>query len=230
MKYKAPIKLLITILPRGQGDRLTGYFAECGAKLQYILYGHGTARSDIVDYLGFDEPEKDVLLGFVPAANIAMLHEKIDDEIRFSRHGTGISFSLGLSAVSRGLANKVELDSISITKKEEDEELATKEQFEMIACVMERDLCDIAMTAAKNAGARGGTVMKGREVTSEETKKVFGFTIQPEKDLLLLIVKSDIKQDVMSALCAAIAAESDERAVVFSMPVDDVVGINKNNN
>jgi hypothetical protein len=46
-----------------KGDKAAKIFAECGIEVRYICLGHGTANSEIMDNLGLDEPEKDIVIG-----------------------------------------------------------------------------------------------------------------------------------------------------------------------
>ena len=61
-------------------------------------------------------------------------------------------------------------------------------QHELIVAVTDADGVDIVMDAARAAGARGGTVARAREVCSETAQKLFGLPIQPEKELVLILV------------------------------------------
>ena len=62
MKEQSRIKLMVTILDRGRGARAVELFAGAGIRQHYATPGRGTANSDILDYLGLGETEKDVLL------------------------------------------------------------------------------------------------------------------------------------------------------------------------
>ena len=66
MKEQSRIKLMVTILDRGRGARAVELFAGAGIRQHYATPGRGTANSDILDYLGLGETEKDVLLTLLP--------------------------------------------------------------------------------------------------------------------------------------------------------------------
>ena len=54
-----------------------------------------------------------------------------------------------------------------------------------------------------------------------------GITIQPEKDLVMILVPRADKQAILKAICNKILAETGEHGLVFSLPVSDVVGLKK---
>ena len=89
-------------------------------------------------------------------------------------------------------------------------------------------MIDIAVKAAKEAGVRGGTVCRARD--AELGKKIFGITVQPEKEIVFMLVRAEIRQAVMQAICAAVFRETGEHAYTFSLPVSDVVGLHKDKN
>ena len=62
----AVIKLMVTIVDRGRSSKAVDLFKAAGLPFHYACLGHGTANSDILDYLGLGETQKDVLLTAVP--------------------------------------------------------------------------------------------------------------------------------------------------------------------
>ena len=97
--------------------------------------------------------------------------------------------------------------------------------MEMILTMVDSGSTDVVVAAAKAVGAHGGTVLKAREVAAEDQKKIFGITVQPEKELILMLVPADIKKDIFKAVCAAVLEQTGEHAQAFSLPVSDTVGL-----
>jgi len=81
-----------------------------------------------------------------------------------------------------------------------------------------------AMTEARKAGARGGTILHGRSSISQEKAKFFGITIHPEKDLLMIVCLVEQKETLMKALTAKYGVTTEARGLCFSMKVDDAIG------
>ena len=67
-----------------------------------------------------------------------------------------------------------------------------KHTHEVIFCIVNAGYSDTAMDAAKKFGARGGTVIHARGTASSEAEKLFHITIQPEKEVVMIIVPSEI--------------------------------------
>ena len=95
--------------------------------------------------------------------------------------------------------------------------------FDVVAVVMERGYTNVAMDAARKAGARGGTVISARGIAENEVKRFFGIEIQAEKEIVFLVVRSDEKQQVMTALISAMRVLTDPAetgACCIALPQD----------
>ena len=100
-----------------------------------------------------------------------------------------------------------------------------KFEHEVIFCVVNAGFSEAVMDAAKEFGARGGTVIRARGTANSESEKLFGITIQPEKEIVMILVTSDIKDDILHALYREVGLKTPGQGIAFSMPVDSVVGI-----
>ena len=97
--------------------------------------------------------------------------------------------------------------------------------FEVVLCILNKGFSDMAMDAARAAGARGGTIMHGRGTASKDAEKFFNITIQPEKEIVMILVANDIRDAVLKALYDAVGVNTEAQGIAFTLPVDDVVGV-----
>ncbi|MBP3238208.1 MAG: P-II family nitrogen regulator [Lachnospiraceae bacterium] len=98
-------------------------------------------------------------------------------------------------------------------------------RHEMIFCIVNAGFSDLVMDAAREAGARGGTVIHGRGTANKEAEEKFNIPIQPDKEVVMILVSSEIKDNVLKALNLAVGLDTDGQGIAFSMPVDRVIGI-----
>lgn len=97
--------------------------------------------------------------------------------------------------------------------------------FDLIITVVNRGFDDVVMDAARKAGATGGTVLHARGAGIHETEKFFGISIQPEKDVILILAKRDQKKEIMHSIRNEVGLNKEGRGISFSLPVEDVCGI-----
>ncbi|MBO6020284.1 MAG: P-II family nitrogen regulator [Clostridia bacterium] len=96
---------------------------------------------------------------------------------------------------------------------------------ECIVCIVNTGFSDAVMDAAREFGARGGTVIHGRGTASQEAERFFGISIQPDKELVLILVPRELTDPILYALYRAVGLKTPGQGIAFSLPVDQVVGL-----
>lgn len=217
------IKLVVGIVKRDEGARLVSFFRSHKLHYDFICLGQGTADSEVLDVLGLEDKEKDVVLTMAPVSKIPMLLTKAAQTFRFAAPGQGIIFTLPLSSVSARipqiLCKPENMNGI------EESTLNTEKQYRLIVIVCNRGNSDIVMEAAKGAGARGGTLLHARRAGFEDVENFFGFTIQPEKDVVAILAEKFQCKGIMEAVTKAAGIQTECRALTFALPVDEIMGM-----
>ncbi len=98
-------------------------------------------------------------------------------------------------------------------------------EFQLVICIVNTGFSPIVMEAAKEAGARGGTIIHGRGTANREAEKLFQIVVQPDKEIVMIIVKSEIKDQVLKSINAKAGLETEGQGIAFSLPVDRTAGI-----
>ena len=98
-------------------------------------------------------------------------------------------------------------------------------KHEMIMCIVNSGFSETVMDAAREFGARGGTVIRGRGTANIEAETLYGIAIQPDKEIVLILVDTAIKNDILHAVYKAAGLNTPGQGIAFSVPVEDVVGI-----
>ena len=100
-----------------------------------------------------------------------------------------------------------------------------KFQHEAIFCIVNSGYSDVVMEAAKKLGASGGTVINARGTAPKDAESIFGITIEPEKEIVMILVPTAIKADVLHALYQEAGLNTPGQGIAFALPVDGVVGL-----
>ena len=96
---------------------------------------------------------------------------------------------------------------------------------EAIFCIVNSGYSDAVMEAAKKLGASGGTVINARGTAPKDAESIFGITIEPEKEIVMILVPTAIKADVLHALYQEAGLNTPGQGIAFALPVDGVVGL-----
>ena len=98
-------------------------------------------------------------------------------------------------------------------------------KHDLILTIVNRGFADEIMTAAKKAGAFGGTVVNARGTGTNELQEFFGALIQPEKELVMILTEREKRNQIMTAICKDAGIDKEGMGISFSLPVDAVAGI-----
>ncbi len=98
-------------------------------------------------------------------------------------------------------------------------------KYDLIITIVNKGYSDYVVQASREAGATGGTIINALSSNSKETEKFLGVTIQPEKEIVLTVVKSDDKTKIMKAICESTNLDTIGRGMCFSLPVSKIEGI-----
>ncbi|HBO48337.1 MAG TPA: transcriptional regulator [Clostridiales bacterium] len=101
-----------------------------------------------------------------------------------------------------------------------------KSEYDMIVAIIGRGFSDYVVSAARDAGATGATIVYGRG-TADADKQVFGISLQPERELVLILVKSNERRTIMQAISDKTSLMEEGRGFCFSLPVSEVFGLKR---
>ncbi len=96
--------------------------------------------------------------------------------------------------------------------------------LKMIIAIVQRGKADGPVGAAIKAGAPAATVFFGRGQGMRERLGLLGLAIQPEKEVIFIIVEEWLVDQVMSAMARAGNLDKPGVGFVFVVPVDRAMG------
>lgn len=98
-------------------------------------------------------------------------------------------------------------------------------EHEVIFCIVNAGFSEAVMDAARQFGARGGTVIQARGTANPEAEKLFHISVQPEKEIVMIIVPTGIKEEVLHGLYQQVGLNTPGHGIAFAMPVESAVGL-----
>ena len=104
-----PIQVIVTIVERGAGNRVTRAYDRLQVHAHFRCEGRGTATSEILDILGLGSTEKDVVLSLATETAARTLMQALDEDLGLRTKG--IAFTVSLSGLSSLLAAAIQLNT-----------------------------------------------------------------------------------------------------------------------
>jgi hypothetical protein len=93
------IKLLITILHRGEADALVHELRTLGITFNMTSVGFWAVGLDLADYLGLTEDERDIVYSVVPESKTHTALSMIEYKFSLNEPGNGLAFCIPISGV-----------------------------------------------------------------------------------------------------------------------------------
>lgn len=214
-----PMQLLVSIVERGKGSVLIKHYQTFRIIHHYHTVGRGTAASHLLDTLGFGTAERDIVLSIAPKSTMCQLMQELKDDDRSKLGAQGLAFTMNLSGMTAAMA--VALSRVEGRDPERGDSMIQQENHHsLILVTVNQGYTDAVMDAAREAGARGGTIIRARWTGAGEVEKFVGITLQAEKEVVAIVASNQIRNTIMEEINRSYGLDTPAQATVISLPVD----------
>ena len=217
------VYIMTTIIDRKNSKKYIDLYKKDKLEVMYITLGEGTARGDILDYLGLEASEKMVIFNFVQQHDWMLTKKNLQRKLQIDAPGEGIAFLVPLSSIGGKRTLQFLLDRQELPESEESTLKDTT--YELIVALADQEHLEMVMDAARGAGAYGGTVIHAKGTGMEYAEKYLGVTIAAEKAMIFIVTKKDQKNSIMKAIMEQAGMQTPAKTIVFSLPVTDTAGL-----
>lgn len=93
------LKILVTIVDRSKTDFYLDVLEGYEVNMQSVIYGKGTAPSDVLHYLGLSQSDKAVIVSVVQEEKIKEITVAYEDKYFKTKNGKGIAFTIPISSM-----------------------------------------------------------------------------------------------------------------------------------
>ncbi|MDW7728675.1 MAG: P-II family nitrogen regulator [Bacillota bacterium] len=98
-------------------------------------------------------------------------------------------------------------------------------KHDLIVTIIKKGFCENIITASREAGAEGATIIPARGTGIHETKKLLGIPIEPEKEIIFTIVQEKKSEKVLDAIIKAGKLEKPATGIAFVIELKKVAGV-----
>lgn len=229
---EARVKLLVCVIRREDEVLLGEVCNEMCVSLHFSSLAFGTVKSNYMSYLGLDEIEKRLFYALIPNYCEKQLLRAINKRLRLYLMGRGIAFTLPISGISHIISRAVlstpmKEDGTISPRTSTTTEKERKKMHEMIVAVVNQKFTEDVVEAAREAGATGATILHTRSVSNAPAEQMIGTSFTTESDTVFLLTTNEFKMKIMESIRDAAGLKTDGGAVIFSLPIDSLVGIGR---
>ncbi len=219
------LNLVIAIVDRDKREMLEKISESINVPLSLISLGRGTATDEHLSLYGLAATEKAVLYAVANQEKTARLMRASKIRLFVDIPGNGIMLSIPIKSVGGGRTMAYLTENC--TSGGETPKMTF--EHELIYVILNEGHSDMVMNAARSAGATGGTVMTAKGTGVKQGEKFMGITLASERDVVLIVAKSDVKSQIMKAIIEKCGIGTPAGAVCFSLPVSEIQGLHSKN-
>ena len=212
--------LNVVIVKHGHGSRVISLAKACGISGGTVMHGRGISRNSLLRLLEIAESTNEVVL---------VLSDKVKGHEFIQR----ALLEFRLDKPNRGIAFKMPVCNILCTRcycgiddSHEESEVGGMNSYSSIFIIVDKGDANLVVEAARAGGARGATIIDARGAGIHENSKLFAMEIEPEKELVLIIVPSDLTKSVSDMIREKVGMDEAGKGIMFVQEVSEVFGIN----
>ncbi len=227
-KMHNQMRILVLISGSKVADKANGLLIDEHKPIFYQLRGVGTASSEMMDVLGLGSTTKIISMGIMPKPYADQIIDRLDSTLGLGEPGTGIAFTTvvsGVSALTLKVVDEYARRELFKNMESDAKQTAACSNMSLITAIVNQGYSEDVMDAAREFGARGGTVLHARQAGGEGIMNFLGVAIQEEKEMVLIIAKTDTKAAIMKAIGEKCGIHSEAQGFVLSTPIDAIVGL-----
>ena len=230
-------RILLSVTDVKDGKKLEKIFDEMHLPIFYQCRGKGTAPSELMDIFGLGGSTRLLTLAILPKCKVQELFSEMSRRLSYRHKGGGIAISLPVTGLQNLVARMIGEESgapeVSIEDKIKERvrkdmsEVRKKSKYTVIWVSVASGYSDDVVDVAREAGARGGTVMKGRRRSSERAGQHLGIAMQDEQEFVMIVTPTEKKSEVMAAIGKSCGLCTPAHGVMVALAVDEAIGLDE---
>lgn len=206
-------QLIYIVVPVGKASKVVSYAKKLGATGGTITMAKGTVKNKLMNFLSIYSHEKELIMMGCRNADANKIIPEIVKKFNFEQKNKGIVFS-------------TKVGEILGTKNDEKFENEFGEtMYKLITVIVEKGQAEHVLETANEAGARGGTILNARGSGTAETMKLFNMEIEPQKEVLLIVVNNDDYKKVVECVIEKHDIEKPGSGIVFVQDIQEAHGL-----
>lgn len=183
-----------------------------------IVLGKGTVKSATLSLLGIKSQKREVVNILLEKEKAKEVLDFFTKELQLHEPGHGIAYTTPVITAGQIIKNKQ--DAWNTVQGMEGESM-----FKKLTVVVNRGMAEDVMNIARKSGVQGGTILHGRGTGSEFAAKFFGMEMEPEMELIMILMPSDLIDKVVNDLYQELQLGIPGNGIMFVEPVLDVRGL-----
>jgi nitrogen regulatory protein PII len=212
---EAAYELIYVIVSSGMGSKVIKEAKRSGIAGATVMLGKGTVKNPSLDYLGLSDIRKEIVLMVSGKDTARNAMGALNGKFRFDKPGHGIAFTTavcevtGTSSCRRCITGERGGDTV----------------YNVITIIVDKGKAENVIDAAVKAGSKGGTIINARGSGIHETSKLFSMSIEPEKEIVLIISERSGTEAIIDSIREDLKIEEPGNGIIYVQQVSSAYGL-----
>lgn len=93
------LKMLITVVDRSKALFYVDLLEQFEVNVQMVMYGRGTANSEMLNLLGIAESDKAVIMSYIREDKVKEALDTLNEKFHKVKNGKGIAYTISLDSI-----------------------------------------------------------------------------------------------------------------------------------
>ncbi|WP_018658801.1 P-II family nitrogen regulator [Allofustis seminis] len=184
------------------------------------FFAHSMADIKLWQMLGLDDMHRECTLIIGPSHRTKSALHQVAEALHLDKKNNGLGLRISLKDVL-GIREENDIDSANLSILTEK---GQHKMYNIVITIVDRGKADLVLDASKRAGGNGGTIIHGRG-SAAKSKKVFNMEIEPEKEIVAIIIENDKTDNIVATIAEELKIEKENTGVLFTFPLEEVRGV-----
>lgn len=213
-----PDLIMTLILSENQFYEFSHIMKDKGISGGIIIMGKGTVKNATLNILGIKNQKRLIVNILIKKEMASEILDLLSGKLRLENPGHGIAFTRSVITGDRIINNK-QYARGGVQNMEE------TSMLNKLTVIVNRGMAEDVIDITRKAGVKGGTILHGRGTDFGGEKKLFGIGVEPEKELVIVLLSSDLVYKVVDDLSRELKLDIPGNGVLYVEPVLDVRGL-----
>ena len=216
------LQMLSLILNENQSNSCVRLIKERGIQGGVVIIGRGTVSSTVLNMLGIKNQRKIFMNVLLKREKAKEVMDCLDKALHLNKPNHGIAYTTPVLCATGlpGQEANQEHNGIITSHGLEEESM-----FKKLTVIVDRGMSGDVMDIALKAGVRGGTILHGRGAGADIVTNLFGIEIEPEKELVIILMPNDLVEKVVPALTKGLQLDESGKGILFVEPIIETRGL-----
>lgn len=210
------LELICMIVNFGLGSKAIKIAKKNGVSGGTIFLGKGTIKNRVLEFLEINDSRKEIVLMIASKTTAYQALDILSKELAFHKPNHGIAFTFSVAEL---------FGSKSCQCQEKRIRGEENIMYQAIFTIVDKGTAENVIEAANNGGARGGTIINARGSGIHETSTLFSMPIEPEKEMVMIISKTDLTNSIVSSIKEQIHIDEPGQGIIFILDVNKTYGL-----